>query len=352
MTGAPPLLLVHGDDRHRVDEEVRRWQASAAGSQLGVEIIDPPAPPDRLRSALAEVPLIYERRFVLVRDPPQLGGGRRSPSAERDLAAALELRAPSTSVCLVCHRQLPASHAVIGAVTRLGGEVRHRPPLRGRDLRAWVADAATARGVRLPPGGLEHLLRVAGSDLGVIAGELDKLCAYQASAPRASTAGPGGAPPGKPRPGGPALDLELLRRLVAGAEGVEAWDVLEQLLGPSPARGAASALALLEEGRAGVYLVATLAGQLSELRRAQAVLESGVPPHALASRLRVPEWRAERLARQARAVAPAAVEGWLRRLARLDVAIKTGEADDQRGVELFTLAAARAVGARRQQLRS
>jgi DNA polymerase-3 subunit delta len=334
----PSLLLVHGEDRHRVDEEVARWRDSTRATELGVEVIDPPAPIERVRTALAEIPLIDERRYVLLRDPPQVAGGRRSGEGGRDLAAALELRAPSTALCIVAHQQIPASHPVLAAVSRLGGTVLQRSPLRGRELRDWIGRAVAARGVSLPPGGVEHLLRMTGADLGVIANELDKLSAYEAAAESGGVArAPGGAPPAS------RIDLEGLRRLVGGGEGVEVWNVLERLLGAEPALGASAAIAMMDEGRSPIYLLATIAGQLSELRRAQALLADGLAAAALAARLHIPEWRAERLARQARALDPETLESWLRRLHALDVAIKSGEADDRQGVAGFALAAARSV---------
>ena len=119
---AAELLLVHGDDRHRVDDEVRAWRRQAAGAELGVELIDAPAPLERIRTSLAEVPLIDPRRYLLIRDPPQLTGGRRSGEAGRALAEALALRAPSTSVCLVSHQPVPSTHpvAVAGGPARRG----------------------------------------------------------------------------------------------------------------------------------------------------------------------------------------------------------------------------------------
>jgi DNA polymerase-3 subunit delta len=318
----PELLLVHGDDRHRVDEAVRGWRRQAADAELGVEVVDPPAPLDRIRSCLAEVPLIDPRRYLLIRDPPQLAGGRRSGEAGRALAAALELRAPSTSVCLASHVPVPPSHPVAAAVTRLGGETRAFTLLRGREVRVWAERAAADRGLRLAPGGLDHLLRVAGSDLGVVSAELDKLAAFA---------------------GGGPVDLETARRVVGGAEAVEVWGVLERLLGAQPGRGAATALDLVDEGRSTQHLIATLAGQLSELRRAQFLLAEGGSATRLAGQLHIPEWRADRLARQARAISAEVVEDWLHQLQAIDVAIKAGEADDRQAMGRFSLGAARAV---------
>ena len=319
---AAVLLLVHGEDRHRVDEMVGRWKLQAAEAELGIEVIDPPAPLDRVRTSIAELPLIDPRRYLLLRDPPQLAGGRRSGEGGKGLAEALELRAPTTSICLVSHLTVAPNHPVAAAVTRLGGEVRAFPLLKGRDVRAWAETAAVERGVRLQPGSLDHLLRVAGSDLGVVAAELDKLSAYAAGEP---------------------VDLPTMRRVVGGAESVEVWNVLERLLGPEPGRGAAAAADLVDEGRSTQHLIATLAGQLSELRRAQAFVADGRSPAGLAGHLRIPEWRADRLARQARGVPAAVVEGWLRQLQAIDAGIKAGETDDRQAMDGFALGAARVV---------
>jgi DNA polymerase-3 subunit delta len=222
----------------------------------------------------------------------------------------------------VSHQAVPASHPVVVAVGRLGGEIRAFKLLRGREVREWAERAVADRGLRLRAGALDHLLRVAGSDLGVIAAELDKLSAFS---------------------GGEPVDVEAARRLVGGAEAVEVWNVLERLLGVQPGRGAAAATELVEEGHSTQHLIATLAGQLSELRRAQSLLGTGGSGGRLATELRIPEWRADRLARQARAVAPAVVEDWLRQLQAIDAAIKSGETDDRQAMGRFALGAARAV---------
>ncbi|MGD0834445.1 MAG: DNA polymerase III subunit delta [Candidatus Dormibacteria bacterium] len=327
--GSADLLLVHGDDRFLVDDEVRRWRA-AAGAEMGVDVVDPPAPIERIRAVIAETPFIDPRRYLLIRDPPQLGG-RRGDEGARALATALELRAPTTSVCLVCHETVPASHPVTAAVTRLGGRVLLFRQLRGRDLREWADRAAAARGLRLQPGGVEHILRVAGSDLGIVSAELDKLTAHA---------------------GGEIVDLETVRLLTGGSETLEVWAVLERLLGPRPGLGAAAVADLVEEGRSTQHLIATLAGQLHELRQVQGLVGSGTRGARLAERLRIPEWRAERLARQAGAVSPALVEDWLRQLQRLDAAIKRGDSNDRNALQGFALGAARALTSQRRAARA
>jgi len=169
---------------------------------------------------------------------------------------------------------------------------------------------------------VEHVVVVSGGDLGVIALELDKLVAFSSSGP---------------------VSLNDVRKLVGGSEGVEVWNVLERLLGPEPGRGAAVVDTLLRDGRSSQYLIATLAGQFREVLQAQVVLQRSGGARHLASELRLPDWRSERLGRQASSVPALLVEGWLRDLQRLDAAIKNGDVDGSAGLRLFALGAARSL---------
>lgn len=319
---AAELLLVHGEERFLVDADARAWLAAAraaSASDLSVEVLDAPAKLDGLRRSLIEVPFLDPRRHVLVRDPPQLSERvRRGADSADALAAALETRAPSTSVCLVSHTRVSASHPVLKAVQRLRGRVSEHPLLRGRELRGWIERRVTERRLRLPRGAVDHLLLVVGADCGRIENELDKIAAYA---------------------DGRTPDLAEVRTLVGGLEQLAAWDVVERLLTPPHGRGAAALDALLGDGVSPVYLLSILAGQLREVLSASEVLASGAGAGAVAGRLGLPPWRAERLVRWAGRVSPELLVDWLRRLQRIDAGIKLGELDDTSSLRAFTLRA-------------
>ncbi len=319
---AAELLLVHGEERFLVDVEARAWLAAAraaSASDLSVEILDAPSKLDGLRRSLIEVPFLDPRRHVLVRDAPQLSERvRRGADSADALAAALETRAPSTSVCLVAHTRVSASNPVLKAVQTLRGRVSEHPLLRGRELRSWIERRVTERRLRLPRGAVDHLLLVVGADCGRIENELDKIAAYA---------------------GGRVPDLTEVRTLVGGLEQLAAWDVVERLLTPPHGRGAAALDALIADGVSPVYLLSILAGQLREVLSASEVLASGGGAGAVAGRLGLPPWRAERLARWAGRVSPELLVDWLRRLQRIDAGIKLGELDDTSSLRAFTLRA-------------
>jgi DNA polymerase-3 subunit delta len=324
MATPAELLLIHGEERFLVDREARAWLAAAraaSDSELSVEVIDAPARLDGLRRSLIEVPFLDARRHVLVRDPPQLAERlRRGADSAEALATALETRSPTTSVCLVAHVKVTPAHPVLKAVQRLRGSISEHPLLRGRELRSWVDRGVAQRRLRLPRGAVDHLLLVAGPDLGRLENELDKLAALSA--------------------GGRAASLDDVRRLAGGSEQVAAWDVVERLLTPPPGRGAAAVEALLADGASPLYLIAILAGQFRDLLAAKEALAAGGGTAAVAGRLGLPPWRAERLVRWAARVTPEQLVDWLRRLQRIDAGVKAGELDDAAALRAFALGAA------------
>jgi DNA polymerase-3 subunit delta len=324
MGRSAELLLIHGEERFLVDREARAWLAAAraqSASELSIEVLEAPSRLDGLRRSLIEVPFLDARRHVLVRDPPQLSERpRRGADSAEALAGALETRSPTTSVCLVAHTRVTAANPILKAVQRLRGTVSEHAPPRGRELRAWIDRRATERRLRLPRGAVDHLTQVVGADLGRVENELDKLAAFGA--------------------GGRAVSLAEVRLLVGGAEQVAAWDVVERLLTPPPWRGAAAVEALVADGVAPLYLLSILAGQFRDLLAAKEVLGSGGGSGAVASRLGLPPWRAERLARWAARVSSEQLVDWLRRLQRIDAGVKAGELDDTAALRSFALRAA------------
>jgi DNA polymerase-3 subunit delta len=319
------LMLIHGSERHLVDVAARVWLEQARQlcvSDLNVEVLEAPSRLDQVRRSIAEVPFLDARRYVVVRDPPQLAERvRRGSDSAEDLAAALAERAPTTSLCLVAHVRVAPANPVLTAMQSLGGRVRLHQPLRGRELREWLDRRCAEHGLRLPRPALDHLLAVTGGDLGCLGNELDKLVAYA--------------------DGRAQLGVDEVRAVAAGNDQVEVWDVVERLLSPPAARGAAAIEELLTEGASTQQLISVLANQFRELLRAGEFLAAGGRGSAaLAQELGLPSWRAERLARWATRVDLDQVESWLRALQRLDADTKLGKVDDADGLRAVMLRAA------------
>ena len=309
VADTPGLLLVHGDEPRLVDAAVERWRGSAGTDD--VEVIDAPARLEPLIASLVDMPLFATQLiYVLVRDLPQLKGARRG-AAGVDLAGWLRTRIhPTPRNCFASRSAtVAAGNPILAAIQAGGGQVVHYPKLRPSDRRQWLDAEARARGLRLPAGGSDLLLRCSGGDLGAMAGELDKVAAH----------------------GGP-ISMEQLEQLVAGSEQLELYKVLDLLAGQQPAAGAALLTDLIDEGRSTQYLLSILAGQLRDLLMVHALVMRGQRGSAaIAAAMRIPAWRAERVLRSAQAVPAPLAMRWMRELQRIDAGLKAGEVDDAVG---------------------
>jgi DNA polymerase III delta subunit len=318
------LVLIHGEERYRIDRDARAWLARArtdAVTELDVEIIDGASRLDQVRSALIERPFLSSARHLLLRDPPQLSERvRRGAEGADALAAALAGKSPDTRVCIVVHQRVAPQHPVLTTVRSAGRVVEHAR-LKGRELRAAIEALIAERGARLPRGGVDHLLQVSGGDLGIVESELAKLAAYAE---------------------GRALGIDQLRELVAGSEHVQSWDVVDRLLTAPHGRGPAAVESLLADGMSPQLLLSQVAAQLREMLQAQEILaEPRADASRLASVLGLAPWQGERLVRRSRAATPAQVEGWLRALQWLDAESKAGRLEDAAGLRSVMLRAAR-----------
>jgi DNA polymerase III delta subunit len=323
-TATAGLLLIHGDEPYLVDRTVEQWRASATAD---IEVIDAPTKLEPLIASLVDMPLFADERHVLVRDLPQLSGSRKGGAGVDELVHALGMRAPSTHLCFAVRASVAPGNPILAAVQAQGGSVVHHPPLRPGDRRQWLEAELRSRNLTLSPGGVELLLRCSGGDLGAIDGELDKIAAHRER-----------------------LTIEQLHELIAGTEQLQLYNVLDLLAGPQPAAGAALLADLIAEGRSPQYLLSILAGQLRDLLMAHAVLLSGARgASALASALRIPGWRAERVLRNTHGIPAMLAMAWMRRLQRIDAGLKAGEVDDVAALQHWGLSAARALLEQRTQ---
>lgn len=321
---AAPLLLIHGEERFLVDQAVHQWRQRAQTTQLDVEVLDSPANIGVIRQALTEVNLFDPERFVLIRNPPALSSvAKRGAAQAQTFAELIGERAPTTVVCLAVSAKIAPTHPVFKSLTKHGGVVLYFPALKGRDLRSWVDRNIAERKLRLERSAVDYLLRASGNDLGVICGELDKLAFFAKDN---------------------AISLDDVKQLVSGAEQVETWAIFEHLLGATPGKGAFAVEKLIKDGRAPQYLLATIAGQVFELIEAYAVLEQeGGGSGKVASAMKLPPWRAERLVTYTRSVPMNLLIEWLTELQSLDSRIKAGAIGDEEGLVTFALAAAQSL---------
>lgn len=171
--GFDPVYVFHGADDYLKEEWVRLVTGRATdpstrdfnldvlrGNEVEVAA---------LSSSLEALPMLAERRLIILRDP----GAMKKAQRER-LEKYLAKPASDNILILV----VPSGSKLDPWLAKAGSAFEFKP-LEDEALLGWIAkEAKTNCGVDITDGAAQRLAAYAGSDLPMLAGELRKLAAY------------------------------------------------------------------------------------------------------------------------------------------------------------------------------
>ena len=239
-----PAYLFHGDDDFLKDENVRTLIECATDAatrdfnldvKRGAEV--EPAP---LRLALEALPMMAARRVVVIRDASAL----RKDSREV-LMRYLEHPAADIVLILVVGRSAKPDPAVQKLTVPVAFE-----PLTDEQLAQWVSQRFALLGDSLTEGAARLLRRMAGTDLALLVGEIEKLHAYAggATVDEAAVSAVTGARTGETM--GDLLDV------VGARDGAKAIGLLEHVLAQPKTTGVSLVMALSTQTLAIGWMIA------------------------------------------------------------------------------------------------
>jgi DNA polymerase-3 subunit delta len=342
----PQLIYVlWGSDRFTRDEQVRglkrRMLAEPCGEyNLTVLSGDDVAVRD-VRMVADALPFMGDRRLVVVEGllgriagsakPARRGRGNRAGASTArktaskakaeeqpeeggpaaDLTAMLQDLPPSTALVLVedqidpalIESWLPSDRA------HVRGYERPRPAELGR----WIERRAKHHGGRIDAAAVRQLSQLAPDDLGLLDTELLKLITYA---------------------DGRSVTLDDVTLLSASPE-INIFALLDAVGQNQRGPALTHLRQLFQRGERSEAIIPQIAGSLRRLIQARELLDQGLRGPALAGKLGVHPFVAEKTERQARQYRVEQLESALRRLLRTDQAIKTGEAEPELALELF-----------------
>lgn len=253
-----PVYLFHGADDYLKEEKVRAVVDRATDPStrdFNLEVLRG-AETDvaRLSGALEALPMLAERRVVVLRDP----GAMKKPARER---LEQHLARPAVDLCLLL--VIPSGTKPEAAHLKQASAVEFRSLTEG-DLVQWIAhQAQTACQTTIAADAAALLASYGGNDLALLAGELQKLAAY-------TNGGPIG------------------RDAIEAVTGVRPGHTLADLLDLAAARETTKAVALVEEvlsqpKMSGVTTVLALTAQTLAIGWGLAARARGLPASRLES---------------------------------------------------------------------
>jgi DNA polymerase III subunit delta len=276
-----------------IEERLREIREETGADPLAEVSLDARAPVSEMAAALETPSLLGGTRLVLIADVSSLG---------REQAEALEayLRSPSPHAVLVL---IGSGRTRLAGPVREVGEVVSLEAPRGRRLVGWIRGRARLRSLRLDDRAAWALVDSVGTELRDLDGALDQLKAALGSESHIGAA-------------------EIRRVFPRLAD--ERIYAFTDAVGDRRLPTAMEALRrLLEQGDEPLVLFGALAAHVRRMLITRGVAEGGT--RALRDALGLPEWRAERLLRQARSYREEELAAALAALGATDVDMKSGD---------------------------
>jgi DNA polymerase-3 subunit delta len=270
-----PLYLIAGSDQAKIDATRARLRARAEneGGAAALEVFEASegrGSPDHeaLLAAIPAMSLTESRRYLLA------DGVERWRDRQLDaVSEALAGLPPDLSLVLISRDKAPAK--LLQAVKKAKGEIHEFEAPKAREMpRTLVADAKRL-GFRLDPAAARMLVERMGANPVRLARELERLALW-AGGTREVT----------------AADLD---EMIANTSEAAVWSLSDALLDRDPAKALQIGEQLISQGENVTGLIYGLASRLRKAQSALALIEEGVPPKQVESKLGMHPYAAKQL---------------------------------------------------------
>lgn len=323
------IYLIFGKDEFSGEEALRKLtrqhDAGTPGADWNRTLLEGARLSlSELRHHCDSLPFLGERRLVIVRGLlARLSGGPASAQEEEAPTAAPESAASFLKSLLDYLPTIPPTTDLVLYDPGLEGKaVRPRllewarkqaelctvwefAPKWGKELMDWMAQRAGMHGARLDAGARNALANAVGEDLRALDQEITKLALY---------VGPGGT-----------ITAEHVRLLTPHIRESSIFVIVDAISEGRWQTAVAEMRKLMEEGAHPLYIFHMIYRQFSLIAQAKGLEGQRLPASALAKKLGVHQFTAEKVQKQALRYRKEELRMIYSRLLETDLAIKTGQ---------------------------
>ena len=307
-----PVYLLHGEEEYAKDRAAERLigLTDPAMREFNLSRLTAPSVQEILAAA-EQLPLMDERRIVLVRDCPLLGDG----AAEGDpklLTEYLKNPNPTTVLAFLRRGKCDSRKALYKAIRNAGGEVLFdRMP--EQEAAKWTVSLAMRKGGSMGLPQARKLVQMTGGDLMTIDSEVTKLCDYAAGAP---------------------ITDAMLDTCVSANLEYSVFAMMEDFLAGRIKAGMEALKSTLREGGTDAVLktLGFVSSRLRLILQGRMALDQGLNPKQAAAKLPGSPYAAQKAVEAAKKLSVTWLETALVTLADVDYAMKNGQ--DRQGAAL------------------
>ena len=310
----PSVLLFEGEDEYFKREalqSLRRALLPAGLEELNETLLDAPET-DAVLAASETMPLMADRRLVIVRDHPALFG--RAEADDR-LISYLPQVPPTTLLLFYCTQKPDGRKKLYTAVKKLDGIVTFAP-LQDRELTTFVTDAFHRLGRECDERTADFLIFTSGSDANQLIGEIQKIASHAPGAP---------------------VHPDEIRELATPSLESTVFQMVDAVVGGQQARAFSLLRSQLQSGQDRVFILAMLLRQFRLMQHIKILQYEKRSRDAIRAALGVPAFAADQYTRQAASYTNGQVKQAVEICFRTEYEIKSGLLNAEGALEAVML---------------
>jgi DNA polymerase-3 subunit delta len=282
--------------------------------------------PEELQTAVQALPFFGDRRLVIVSGLLERFEAKekrytarkstRSQTGETLLhqtMADIINNAPDSTVIVIADGDVGKSNPLLKSLTQKA-DIRVFPSMKDLQLKTWARRYVEKAEGQIDQEALELLVKLVGSDLWVMHGEIEKLVLYAA---------------------GRTIKSADVRKLVSLSRDASIFTLVDAIVDGLLNVAQQSMSELLDAGAAPSYILVMLARQLRLMVRAKELKKGGQPESAVQSTLGLADYPFRKTLKQAERYSMTRLHDFYHRLLETDLSIKTGKYNDELALMLL-----------------
>lgn len=313
------VYLLEGEDEYRKLDALHGVRKLALGEEfpdLNHSILHNPSTDDVI-AACETLPFLAERRLVEVWDfAPLQKKKTKEAAAKRDDAARLKSylpQIPGSTLLIFFQRGTGQKLSALYKLLEAQGAVIPFNPLQGEELAGWITGECSAQGVSCSLKTAEMLAFTAGSDTGILHGEICKLAAYL-----------GGRNP---------LTKEDISAVTTPSTEAQVFHMVDAVVEGQRQRALQIMGGLLLSGERRSMILALLLRQYRLMQHLKIMIYEKQPPEEIRSRLGLPDFLLRRLQQQAGRLSGGRVKAGVNACLDAEYGFKSGRISEESALE-------------------
>lgn len=258
-------------------------------------------------AAAEQLPMMSPRRVVQIKDLAKLN------EASEEILLDYINRPVETSVVIFNSDDIDKRKKL--AKKLMSTAAFEFAPLNNAELSAWAKSHLAELKAEVAPAVLSRIIELVGSNVRMLANELNKIAAASLPAGRITT--------------------ELVEELVGRSRELMNWELTDQMLSRNRTRALQTLENLLDGGAQPVMLIGLIASTYRRMALAHALLSKGAPPKEIFRQVPMPPFKQSNYLQMLNRVDGRKLAQQMVRIAEADVGIKTSKATPRMQVELL-----------------